>query len=560
VKKIILVAFWCAVFLAFLTPMELGDVWWHMRTGQWILQHHTLPQEDPFSIYTEVTPKNSFVLKGFWLCQIMLYGIYRLFDFYGLIVLKSVLFTSTFFILHRLVKGYGLKAPLSYIVLIPVIYLATYYDEIRPQTFSFFFFALTIYLLERKRGSPPRTAKDMLHCYWPLFAVMPLWSNIHPGFVIGDAIIVAYMLESIISSAFKKPRKLQTYFIIACLLSVALSSLNPNGLKAIIITMKMLATSAAGSASIHEHLPLKEFASFTHENYLYLTVIGLIVCAFLSFILRIKTLDILHLFLVSSLSYTAIKSFRAGIFFAIFATVAIGRNLSILRQPRQIRHPLVQTSVLAAIVMVMILLLGQRTILTQPVMNKSIFPLKAAAFIETQALPGNIYHPYEWGGYLIWRLYPEYRVFIDGRALGLRKEHTDVLLARPQWEEILERYGVNTVLYWPLLPYRGNVPPIIFALLKDDAWSPVYWDLQCIIFVRTPLAKNPIKKDSIWELLTSLVSLNIRNNPSEPDNYIALAEIYLEKGLKHDAKDAFRKALALEPTNQKALFWMQVLE
>jgi hypothetical protein len=38
-----------AVLLATLGPITSGDLWWHLRTGEWILSSGSLPSTDPFS-------------------------------------------------------------------------------------------------------------------------------------------------------------------------------------------------------------------------------------------------------------------------------------------------------------------------------------------------------------------------------------------------------------------------------------------------------------------------------------------------------------------------------
>jgi tetratricopeptide (TPR) repeat protein len=189
----------------------------------------------------------------------------------------------------------------------------------------------------------------------------------------------------------------------------------------------------------------------------------------------------------------------------------------------------------------------------RPLLAKGIFPEKAAEFIEEKGLPPNIYHPYEWGGYIIWKLYPRYKAFIDSRGIGSVKEYKRVLNAEPGWEEILEKHGVNTVLYWPLLPYRADVPPVLFELQRHSGWSPAYWDSRSVIFVRSKLTKDPISRNAVWELMKSLLFIRIKQYPADPDNYNTLGEIYAERGRRALAAEAFRKALSLDPENIRAV-------
>jgi hypothetical protein len=117
------------------------------------------------------------------------------------------------------------------------------------------------------------------------------------------------------------------------------------------------------------------------------------------------------------------------------------------------------------------------------------FPQKAAAFLHSGDYPGRIFVFYDWGGYAIWKLYPEYRVFVDGRAdlYGddlLRQSIDTVLELRTGWRGVLDNWNVETVL----------VPPscaLAQALLLDPNWRVAFRDTKAIILLRThPAVEN----------------------------------------------------------------------
>jgi hypothetical protein len=109
-----------------------------------------------------------------------------------------------------------------------------------------------------------------------------------------------------------------------------------------------------------------------------------------------------------------------------------------------------------------------------------------ASFLNRDSLPNNdaqkLFVFYDWGGYAIWKLYPEYLVFADGRAdlYGdeiLRQFRTAVEL-HTGWREILNNWKINTVL----------VPPstaLAQALLLDPNWHIARRDSEAILFLRT---------------------------------------------------------------------------
>jgi hypothetical protein len=101
--------------------------------------------------------------------------------------------------------------------------------------------------------------------------------------------------------------------------------------------------------------------------------------------------------------------------------------------------------------------------------------------MQVHRLPQPIFNDYAWGGYLIWRLYPDYPVFIDGRAdvFGekLVEQFIEVHDGKPRWRELLQQYGTQTVLV-----ERDSA---IASLLNDDSrWQKVFEDKQSVILVR----------------------------------------------------------------------------
>jgi hypothetical protein len=110
-------------------------------------------------------------------------------------------------------------------------------------------------------------------------------------------------------------------------------------------------------------------------------------------------------------------------------------------------------------------------------------PVAAVEFLKSQRLPGPNYNRYGWGGYLIYKLYPEYRVYIDGRA----DVYGDAFFAEAMqtydgagdWASSLDRYGIKTVLISPDAP--------LASLLRNDQgkWKVVYEDNDAVIFNRT---------------------------------------------------------------------------
>ena len=70
-------------------------------------------------------------------------------------------------------------------------------------------------------------------------------------------------------------------------------------------------------------------------------------------------------------------------------------------------------------------------------------PTGAAEFLRREGRRGTLWNEYVWGGFLIWHLYPELRVSIDGRMAvygpARFSEHLAVSELTPGWQEVLDR-------------------------------------------------------------------------------------------------------------------------
>jgi hypothetical protein len=113
--------------------------------------------------------------------------------------------------------------------------------------------------------------------------------------------------------------------------------------------------------------------------------------------------------------------------------------------------------------------------------ERETLPVDAVAWIREHHPSGEMFNPYNWGGYLVWSLYPDYRVFVDGRTDlygdAFLREYLSVQLARPGFEETLATYDVNMVLTYP-------DDALSAQLACAGGWEEVYRDGVAVIWVR----------------------------------------------------------------------------
>jgi hypothetical protein len=107
----------------------------------------------------------------------------------------------------------------------------------------------------------------------------------------------------------------------------------------------------------------------------------------------------------------------------------------------------------------------------------SQMPTRAVKFLGDYASPGPLFNSYNWGGYLIWALYPKYLTFVDGRTDLFNDEiltsYLSAWRADPDWERIFKSWGIKIALLEP-------TAPLSFALQKAG-WSVLHEDDRSII-------------------------------------------------------------------------------
>ena len=113
-------------------------------------------------------------------------------------------------------------------------------------------------------------------------------------------------------------------------------------------------------------------------------------------------------------------------------------------------------------------------------LRERILPVGAADFLRANHLEGRLFNHYEWGGYLIYRLYPDYRVFVDGRTVlhgaGIIEDEMRISRGAPETPALLDRYGIQILV----------VGPNYFSadMARKLGWSLRYRDEAAAVFYR----------------------------------------------------------------------------
>ncbi len=195
------------------------DLWWHLRTGQWIVDTGHVPHSDPFSF----TRAGHTWVAHEWLSEVVFYELWKHGGAAVLIVFSAIITTAGFMLLYWRcpVRGHWAAAVITLGALV-----AAPAWGVRPQMFTFTLASLLLWLLERGENRP-----RLLFWIPPLFL---LWLNLHGGFALGPVLLLAYGAGVILETAFgntpwpeARPILLRvSLLLVACLLLVPL---NPSG-------------------------------------------------------------------------------------------------------------------------------------------------------------------------------------------------------------------------------------------------------------------------------------------------------------------------------------------
>jgi hypothetical protein len=196
------------------------------------------------------------------------------------------------------------------------------------------------------------------------------------------------------------------------------------------------------------------------------------------------------------------------------------------------------------------------------------YPAGAADFLAYHRIAAPLFNTYEHGGYLMWRLAPRERVFIDGRALSdaLFMDYARILYnhddndGQPSGEQLLDRYGVQVILMNTFEPASGAVY-VLAPALADPAqktWKLVYDSPQALIFMRAPPAGvTPLDSLDVLTHMETECSLHLENEPGYPRCARSLGDVFLKIGDTERARRWLARYLQLarepDPRAEQAL-------
>ena len=503
VQALIAIALLYALLAGLRTVADF-DTGWQIATGRYLVQHKVIPDTDVFSFTAQGKEWIYPPLPG-----LILYALYSLGGFSALSWLSAFGCCATIALLLR--RDSAVTAALA-IVAVPVIVFRT---TPRAELFSTVLFAAFVAILWKQfRGE-----RVLL---WLLPILMVAWVNLHQGFVTGLAMVGAYVMLELFEMPFAGRRtpavlrlRQSASWLVATVLATLVNPWGPRIYPAIVRLMQgaeklggfvteWLKSYVSLTATLHEALNLRNPDSG------YWWLVG---TAIVAIIISLWRRQVGVAGLLAGATYFSLAHLRYQGLFACLAVIVGGSVLSSLELPAPsgLRETALGRGTLGSVGIArlvllagMILMVGVRS--ADLVSNRYYlssgqlslfgsgaswwFPERASAFLIREHLPGNVFNDYNLGGYLTWRIGPEYPVYVDGRAYPFGPEmlfHHDALMQEGPdsvaWQQEADRYHINTIMV-SVARYAGLGKFKLPQFCRSQSWRPVYLDEVAAIFVR----------------------------------------------------------------------------
>ncbi|MBN1385148.1 MAG: tetratricopeptide repeat protein [Elusimicrobia bacterium] len=553
------------------------DVWWHLKTGEYIVKNLAIPRTDIFSI----PAYGNQWMDLHWFFQVILYIFYAVFGISGPILLQMLCILTLLILLFRFYgqdDNFLLRIFLIFLLLVAI---STRFI-IRPEMVSYIllFFCFSI-LYEYKYNN-----RDYL---WFLPVIQLIWVNSHSLFVLGLVLMFSYLIGELLSAMRpkfllpdryrlkgKKYRRLAGIFSV----SVIICFINPFTYKGVIYPYTLFVEIGGWARKfmpgISEFIPPFSHPEILLQSMPLICYIILISVSAVFIVLNIRRIDFSHFLVYVIFLYFSVLTIRNTAIFAIVAVpiTVINANQFFANSNRNFAGTNVKVNIIKNIsagVLALIISGLIYSIVTNRYyirerdytrfgwgVSQLVYPEKAVDFVNKKKISGNFYNSADIGGYLIWRFYPERKVLFDMRVeiygLGFAMHWNECLQDFRRWEQLADRYGVNFVL---INHNSFEAEQILPELARHKNWELVYFDEITSVFIRNLPENHNIIKSEVLDFSLSQESFKKENFSL---GILNKARFFHLIGRIQEAEYIYRETLKAFPEYYEIYFALGILE
>ena len=478
------------IFFIALRPPTDPDMGWHLKDGEYLVQHHLHAAKTDIFSYT--MPDFPLIMHE-WVTDVLMFVTYKSVGLFPLAVMFALIITGAF-----LLASFGVAAKREYKIIAAILGAIASVPVlgVRPQMFNLLGLAAAIFVIFKYRKD---ANTKLVYFLPPLFLA---WVNLHGGFSVGLFFVGLFLgLEfaklgmAYVTGKLKarnwisltsdwlgkntleiRAAKKLTFIFGASILATLI---NPYGWRVYIEVVTTIFDSYA-KANIGEWMPVTWTNPMSFQFIIYLVLLGILL------LMSSRKIDLTYLAMAVVFLFLAFSSWRHMPIFLIITTplwVNIVETIAGSELLKLVRKKW------------FLILLAAATVITAQQQIKKVFPvsvsidelaktgaypLGAVRYLQQNPIDGKMFNEYNWGGFLIWQ-YPEKKVFIDGRMPswkigGFRvfEEFNNTMSYNEGWDKTFGKYDVSFALVY------NN--PINEAAFGSIGWKKAYSDSLSAIY------------------------------------------------------------------------------
>ncbi len=499
------------------------DVWWQIRTGEWILENGQVPKTDMFSNSVAgsewINIKWGFEVLAAWIAKFC--GPECVFILQIIVSLGIVLF------LKKIFKLFDLKNTLINTLVLFLVFAFIEYRIIgRPEMTTHFLFVVYLYVLFNYFKEPNSSL------IWSLIPLQIFWTNMHEAYGLGIVLIGIFLFTAWVDTfknKVKRPMKLSLVFS----LSILAILVNPRGGVMLLRPLNIF-------SQVHQNKFTTELANvldpdfWQKESYFFVFTLLFIFWfvfkkgAFIRTKLDRYRLRLVSLLLLSALVFLSLSAARNIIFYVLL----IAPFLALLMNeymPRKIVST--KNILLIGIAFYGVIVSNVYYKITQSDNEYGLFihpgfnPIGASNYIAQNGLASKkCFSSYMISSFLLWDLQPDFRTYIDLRDLDVfSADFFKTYFTNAQIPEKFYELDQKEQFDYVVL-FRNFSPQLHHYLYTDTLYGCVYADPICAVYQKTDtLAQGDhfhnmkSRPTSIWAVSLSTLLNPLYQEPNYED-------------------------------------------
>lgn len=539
------------------------DFWYHLKFGEHFIKNRTCELDHSMFSWTPADPTWRY---GIWLGSTVLYLLYSAFGIYGLYIMQWSIFFAIFFLYYRFIRLTEDRLDMNHLLSLFMVFVALNLTAIyiKPELFTTLFFAAMVFLYFYIKY----TSRNLFLLYPPFLF---LWVNTHGGYLVGLGFLGLMFVGETANKIIKRNQLSATLYksmIIAVVASYIAVVFNPYGIDYHIAILKTFiskkymdyGTQVLAWENMWGNLGKPFSYRFFNTAWSLTIMVALFLVVSLVAFIRRRYIDISLLLMTGALYYVGMQAARVTIFLPLFWMFAM---VYVLKKADLI--PVKRFFVPFSLILLIVLSTYLTKLTIDTLEDRSWFgnnvvdfaPVKEVEFVKKYNLPGPIFNDYVIGAYLIWRLYPDYKVFIDPRYGPYWQEtgpdYFDIMynLSHENFEKFHAKYPFQTAI----IDMKETM--LINFLLSSPNWKLIYFDMSSVVIVQESVIPTLNPEALSVDMSTSKYS-EVRN----PEMLERVFNFYLNIN-----RDYAREILELYGKNvtdyysykQRKLKWMRYL-